>query len=157
MLPSRLSVLLPGETPGIVTLKSDLLIPKNQKMLQNLTVSEQCDGYTVTVTRESSGDDTEESDEEGKGEGGGRGSVIINIELHHGDFIFLQSRESVGASGVGSLSSDGSPPPAGVRRVVHQRLPLRSQAKSSPGVVVTVDGHVKTDGLKPEWSNAAEV
>ena len=69
MLPSRLSVLLPGETPGIVTLKSDLLIPKNQKMLQNLTVSEQCDGYTVTVTRESSGDDTEESDEGGKGEG----------------------------------------------------------------------------------------
>lgn len=56
VLPSRLSVLLPGETPGIVTLKSDLLIPKNQKMLQNLTVSEQCDGYTVTVTRESSGD-----------------------------------------------------------------------------------------------------
>ena len=47
VLPSRLSVLLPEETPGIVTLKSDLLIPKNTKWLQNLTVSEQGDKYTL--------------------------------------------------------------------------------------------------------------
>ena len=60
VLPSRLSVLLPGETPGIVTLKSDLLIPKNKKWLQNLTLSEQCDTYTVTVAREPSDDDADE-------------------------------------------------------------------------------------------------
>ena len=62
------------------------------------------------------------------GGGGGRGGapIIINIELHHGDFIFLQSREGLRASGVGSLCSNGCPPLAITRRVVHQRLPLLS-------------------------------
>ena len=85
----------------------------------------------------------------GWGGGGGGTSIIINIELHHGDFIFLQSREGVRVSGVGSLRSDGCPPPGGIRRIVHQRLPLVSQTQTSPGLVVTVDGDVQTGGNKP--------
>ena len=108
-LPSRLTILLPNESPGLITLKSDLLIPKNNHyMLSDLRVTEESEFFCVTLERSDQGEgagegeinNVNEEESYGGGDGGGDWENIDN----HG---VTNLEETTGGDGGGDWGGDG--------------------------------------------------